>query len=55
MARYVIVTADGFSKAIVEGPFELEDPALAVVEEGQRLMPEDEALNAGYRYAADGA
>lgn len=55
MARYAIVTADGFSKAIVERPFELENPPAAVVEERQRLMPEDEALDAGYRYASDGA
>ncbi|MGW3860702.1 hypothetical protein ACWEDZ_04370 [Streptomyces sp. NPDC005047] len=55
MARYVAVSTDDWDKVIKEGPYELEDPEQYSVEPGQRLMPEEDALAAGYRYAEGGA
>ncbi|MEU3979633.1 hypothetical protein AB0465_18220 [Streptomyces griseoviridis] len=53
--RYVAVSTDENDKTIKDGPFELDDPSQRTVQEGQRLMPEDAALAAGYHYASDGA
>jgi len=55
MATYVLVDADGIDKEIKYGPLELENPNDYVVPEGQKIMPEAEALAQGYHYSAGGA
>lgn len=52
--RYVAVSTEDFDKVIKFGPFELEDPSEYVPAEGTRLMLEEEALAAGYRYPEGG-
>ncbi|MFE4527105.1 hypothetical protein ACFRMO_07890 [Streptomyces anulatus] len=53
--RFVTVSTESFDKTIKFGPLELDDPSDYVPAEGTRLMPEEEALAAGYRYAEGGA
>jgi hypothetical protein len=53
--RYVLVDADGIDKTIKYGPLELEDPSQYSVPEGNKLMPEEQALAEGYRYPEGGA
>ncbi|MEV7902169.1 hypothetical protein [Streptomyces anulatus] len=53
--RYVTVSTEDFDKVIKFGPLELDDPSQHVPAEGTRLMPEEEALAAGYRYSEGGA
>ncbi|MFI7083878.1 hypothetical protein ACIBUR_09755 [Streptomyces anulatus] len=53
--RFVTVSTEDFDKTIKFGPLELDDPSDHVPAEGTRLMPEEEALAAGYRYAEGGA
>ncbi|WP_274032538.1 hypothetical protein [Streptomyces sp. MMBL 11-1] len=53
--RFVVVSIEDFDKTIKFGPLELNDPSEYVPAEGTRLMPEEEALTAGYHYAEGGA
>ncbi|MGW1261189.1 hypothetical protein ACWD7Y_04410 [Streptomyces drozdowiczii] len=55
MARYVAVSVYEWDKTVKDGPFEFDDPSEWIAQEGQRLMPEEVALAAGYHFAADGA
>ena len=55
MARYVAVSNDGVDKTIKDGPLELNDPSEYTPEEGNVLMPEEEALAQGYHYSEGGA
>ncbi|MFD9815133.1 hypothetical protein [Streptomyces sp. NPDC059080] len=55
MAVYVVVSDTPYEKAIMAGPYELEDPSQFPTQLGTHLMLESEALANGYQYAPDGA